>query len=175
MAAETSPMTLSAHHRARPPCTPRGEQHKNLYIERIERCKLLEKGNLVDKTAERFIAGDDPQLAPPIRELMLPGPYALIEEVEEALPVAFVREQFEIAPRLRHIGPGSRRCTASRSSGRPASTGSTTLRVLTIYGGWQVSDRVGTPIPPRPQLQRRLHPSATGAEIERACRSRAPL
>ena len=38
--------------------TAERERYKTLYMELLERCKLLEKGIIVGKKAERFTAGD---------------------------------------------------------------------------------------------------------------------
>jgi transposase len=63
--------------------TAERERYRALYMELLERCKLLEKGIVVGKKAERFTAGDDPQLALQILEMMLAGRDVVVEEVEE--------------------------------------------------------------------------------------------
>ncbi|MFZ6181048.1 IS66 family transposase [Nannocystis pusilla] len=65
--------------------TAERERYKTLYLELLERCKLLEKGIVVGKKAERFTAGDDPQLALQILEMMLAGRDVVVEEVEEEI------------------------------------------------------------------------------------------
>lgn len=93
--------------------TAEREQYKKLYMELLERCKLLEKGIVVGKKAERFTAGHDPQLALQILEMMLAG-RDVVEEIEEEVELDDAEDEDADDAEVDRPAPARRRSRGRR-------------------------------------------------------------